>query len=64
MISLLNEVYSSIFIKFQYYYDYKTPLHIAVQNEEVEIIQLLLKQKNIKPNSVDEIIINLVFYKI
>lgn len=34
-------------MKFDTYFN-KTPLHLAIQNEDIEIIQLLLARPNIK----------------
>ena len=38
---------------FQYFY--KTALHCAVENDDIEIVKLLLEKKNIDINAIDTI---------
>ena len=44
------------FIKFNFiFFDEKTPLHLAVENGDIDIVKILMNNKNIDLNAEDEI---------
>lgn len=54
---------SSIFIIFSVYFFHKTALHIAVENNNIEILKLLLQHLTIDVNS-ERIFNNNFFFKV